>query len=313
MLSEIRKQLPSNAGEAFWPHFFEYLSCHYDIQRFFIPNNFPAFIYHQLLRCSQFKVSFDEMFFKTQRAIKTEVEMVEIRQACMLTAATLNYAKDILKACETRCGQLYWEGACLTSERLRSLMERYCSDHGGKSDGTIVACGLDAANPHCEGHGPLKPNQLIVIDFFPCLQRSHYYGDMTRTVMLGNPNVDQKRMYDCVLDCQKRLIDQIRPGVSTKSLMSFAVKFFEDSGFGIKRTEAGCEGFIHSVGHGLGLDLHEYPSVGNQEITLEPGMVITIEPGLYYKHIGGVRIEDDVLVTENGCELLTHCDYELVL
>lgn len=313
LLTEVRKQLPLKTGDAFWSIFFEYLSRSYNIQHFFIPNDFPASVYQQLLNHSKFTVGFDETFFKTQRAVKTEAEMVEIRKACALTAATLDYAKGILKSCESRVDQLYWEREVLTSERLRSLMERYCSDHGGKADGTIVACGQDAANPHCEGQGPLKLNQLIVMDFFPCLRSSHYYGDMTRTVMLGIPNEDQKRMYDCVLECQKRLVEQVRPGVSTKSLMTFAVKFFEDSGFGIKRTEAGCEGFIHSVGHGVGLDLHEYPSVGNQDIMLEAGMVITIEPGLYYKHIGGVRIEDDVLITEDSCELLTHCDYKLVL
>lgn len=310
---EIRKQLALNEHNTFWPIFFEYLSKTYDIQRFFIPNDFPAFIYQQLLNHPKFTIEFDENFFKTQRSIKTETEIVEIRKACALTAATLDYAKAILKACETRCGQLYWEGEILTSEHLRFLMESYCHEHGGKADGTIVACGRDAANPHCEGQGPLMAHQLIVLDFFPCLQNSHYYGDMTRTVMVGMPNEDQKRMYDCVLECQRRLIAQVHPGISTKSLMAFAVKFFEDSGFGLRRTKAGCEGFIHSVGHGIGLDLHEYPSVNNQEITLESGMVITIEPGLYYKSIGGVRIEDDVLVTENGCEILTHCGYELVL
>ena len=310
---EVRKQLALNSSNTFWPVFFEYLSKKYDIQRFFIPNDFPAFIYRQLLNCAKITVDFDETFFKTQRAIKTETEIAEIRKACALTAATIDYAKGILKSCEDRHGQLYWSGEILTSECLRTLMESYCHKHGGKADGTIVACGQEAANPHCEGQGPLMSNQLTVIDFFPYLRNSHYYGDMTRTVMLGAPSEEQKRMYNCVLECQKRLIDQVRPGISTKSLMAFAVKFFEDNGYGLKRTETGCEGFIHSVGHGIGLDLHEYPSVGNQEITLEAGMIITIEPGLYYRNTGGVRIEDDVLVTENGCEMLTHCGYELSL
>lgn len=310
---EIRKQLSLGNNDVIWSAFFEYLHEKYDIKHFFIPHDFPAFIYKQLLNNPTFSVDFDDNFFAAQRAIKTETEIAEIRKACTLTAATIDYAKTILKNCESRYGQLYWNGEVLTSERLRILMESYCFDQGGKADGTIVACGKDAANPHCLGQGPLYTNQYIVIDFFPCVRSSHYYGDMTRTVMLGVPNEDQKRMYDCVLECQKKLISQVRPGISTKSLMDFAVKFFEANGYGLKRTQDGYEGFIHSVGHGIGLDLHEYPSVGNRDITLLPGMVITIEPGLYYKGIGGVRIEDDVLVTENGFELLTHCSYELTL
>lgn len=311
--TNIRKQLALNDESSFWPNFFAYLSENYEIQRFFIPNDFPAFIYKQLLNHSKFTVDFDDNFFKTQRAIKTEDELVEIRKACALAEDTIRYAKAILRACESRCEQLYWEDEILTSERLRTLMESYCYENGGKADGTIVACGKEAANPHCVGQGPLKANQLIVIDFFPCLRSSHYYGDMTRTVMLGTPNQEQRRMYDCVLECQKRLIAQVRPGISTKSLMAFAVKFFEDNGYGLKKSKDGCEGFIHSVGHGIGLDLHEYPSVSNQDIILASDMVITIEPGLYFKDIGGVRIEDDVRVIENGCEILTHCNYELTL
>ena len=206
LLSEVRKKLALTDSNCFWPHFFEYLSKTYGIQRFFIPNNFPAFIYKQLIEHPQFTVDFDEKFFKTQRAIKTETEIAEIRKACALTAATLEHAKAILKACETRSEQLYWEGEILTSERLRFLMESYCHEHGGKADGTIVACGQEAANPHCEGQGALKPHQLIVMDFFPCLQSSHYYGDMTRTIMVGTPSKEQKRMYDCVWECQKHLI-----------------------------------------------------------------------------------------------------------
>lgn len=313
LLPEIRKQLSLSNNDAFWPAFFHYLHRHYSIQRFFIPNDFPAYLYHSLVGNPAFSVTFDDDFFKKQRAIKTKNELKEIRKACALTEATIEYAKTILQNCASHQNQLYWENKCLTAERLRTLMELYCYEHGGKADGTIVACGKDAANPHCVGQGPLYKNQFIVIDFFPCDRNSHYYGDMTRTVMVGEPQISQKKMYNCVLECQKRLIEQIRPGISTKTLMNFAVKYFEDNGYGLKKTADGCEGFIHSVGHGLGLDLHEYPSVGYHDIMLQPGMVITVEPGLYYKDLGGVRIEDDVLVTEDGCEVLTHCNYELTL
>lgn len=308
LLTEVKKYL--REGD-FWPSFFFFLKEKYDVDVFIIPDDFPASIYWAINSVVQ--VKFDAEFFKTQRAIKNPLEVLEIKKACQLTADTIGFAKKILRQSQVLNGLLLWEGEVLTSERLRSVMEVYCMEHGGYSTDTIVACGKDAANPHCQGLGSIQENQLIVIDFFPCLQSSHYYGDMTRTFVKGKASEIQLNMYKCVLDCQRALISKVRSGVLTSELMHFAVNFFEESGYGLLRNREGCEGFIHSVGHGLGLDLHEYPSVGSQPIELKSGMVITIEPGLYFKSIGGIRIEDDVLVTEDGCEILTQLDYELEL
>ena len=308
LLTEVKKNLK---GGDFWPSFFLFLKETYAIDTFVIPEDFPALIYSAINSVVQ--VKFDAEFFKTQRAIKNSSEIIEIKKACQLTANTIGFAKEILHQSQVSNGLLYWQGEVLTSEHLRSMMEVYCMENGGRSTDTIVACGEDATNPHCQGFGPIQENQLIVIDFFPHLKSSRYHGDMTRTFIKGKASEAQLSMYKCVLDCQRALISKVRSRVLTSDLMCFAADFFEKSGYGIRRNKDGCEGFIHSVGHGLGLDLHEYPSVGHQPIELKSGMVITIEPGLYFNSIGGVRIEDDVLVTKDDCEVLTQLDYTLEL
>lgn len=312
LLSDIRKILKEKLPTLpYWLALFKYLKEKFCIDAFIIPHNFPAKIYSEI--SSQVPIKFDPTFFNNQRAIKTNQEVDEIKTACQLTASTIDYAKSILRKCIVKNGILYFDNEILTSERLRSFMEVFCLQHGGISQGTIIACGKDAVNPHCQGAGPLYKNELIVIDFFPRLKESHYYGDMTRTVLVGECSSQQKELYQCVLQCQHELILRVKPGVHVRSLMEFAVQFFENKGYGLKKSENNYEGFIHSVGHGLGLDLHEYPSVSYNDTLLQPGMVITIEPGLYFKTIGGVRIEDDVLVTENGCKVLSKCDYELII
>lgn len=292
-----------------WSAFFRYLQQQYAIDRFVVPNDFPATVYAQ---CYQtVPLGFDAAAFETMRAIKTASEIDEIRKACKVTADILGYAKSILHHSTVHNHQLEYDGSMLTSERLRTLMEQYGFNHGACAEDTIVAGGEQAVHPHHRGEGPLYEGQLIVLDCFPYLKQSGYYGDMTRTVVKGYAKSEQMRMYQCVRDCQQALIERIHPGVLTSDLMQFALDFFERAGFGLKQTAMGCEGFIHSVGHGLGLGLHEYPSVGAQAIALEAGMVITVEPGLYFHTIGGVRIEDDVVVTPTGCERLSDCSYEL--
>ena len=313
-LPELRKRLETEIkNQGYWSALFDYLHSEYKVAAFVLPYNFPAGIYEHIRFSNKFSVGFDDDFFKTQRAIKRSDEIVEIRKACNITVQTLTYVKRILSECEQQNGWLYYDGDVLTSERLRFLMEQYCLQCGGRGQDSIVACGQEAANPHSLGTGPLMAQQLIVVDFFPYLQSSHYYGDMTRTFFVGQPSVEEENLYNCVLECQRQVIARVRPGVSTRELMTFAVDFFDKHGYGIKKNADGYEGFIHSLGHGIGLDLHEFPSVGNCDITLQPGMVVTIEPGLYFRDIGGVRIEDDILITESGCEILTPCDYDWII
>ena len=312
LLSPIRAILKEKfTSLSYWAALFKYLKEKFLVDSFVIPNDFPSKIYAEI--SFYVPVKFDPEFFNTQRAVKTAKEVKEITLACQLAASTINYAKSILQSCIVKNNTLHLDNEVLTAEQLRTLMELFCMQNGGIAEGTIVACGQDAVNPHCQGFGPLRANELIVIDFFPRLKSSHYYGDMTRTFIVGKSNSEQEKLYQCVLQCQRELILRVKPGISVKSLMEFAVQFFENSGYGLKKSENGCEGFIHSVGHGLGLDLHEYPSVSYNDTILQAGMVITIEPGLYFKSIGGVRIEDDVLVTENGCEVLSKYDYNLIL
>ncbi len=185
-------------------------------------------------------------------------------------------------------------------------------------EGVIVAGGKDSAQPHAIGRGILKQGEPIVIDIFPRSKKTKYFADMTRTVCLGKPSKKLAAMHKAVLGAQRLAYSMVRPGVKGKDIQAAVERYFERKGFGRiaprakgKKGWLGKEGFIHGVGHGVGMRIHERPRVSHSRDTLKEGDVITIEPGLYYKDTGGVRIEDMVLVTRTGCRSLTKFSKQL--
>ena len=173
---------------------------------------------------------------------------------------------------------------------------------------TIVASGPNSALPHHRaGNRALCLGDLVVLDFGGVLDG--YCSDLTRTVSVGTPAPDARRLHAAVRDAQQAAIEAVRPGVTATSVDAAARTLLESRGLG--------EAFGHGTGHGLGLDIHEEPRVGPPRpdaptVQLEPGMVVTIEPGAYLPGMGGVRVEDDVLVTESGCEVLTSVPRDLL-
>jgi Xaa-Pro aminopeptidase len=162
---------------------------------------------------------------------------------------------------------------------------------------TIVASGVRSALPHAQPTAArFTPGDLVVVDMGAF--QEGYASDMTRMLSVGAPSAKAKRLYRAVLEAQLAAIDAVRPGVSTVSVDRAARRVL--AGYGLER----C--FIHSTGHGLGLEIHEPPRLGKRDRRrLSPGMAITIEPGAYIEGFAGVRIEDTVVVTDRGCEILT--------
>jgi Xaa-Pro aminopeptidase len=162
---------------------------------------------------------------------------------------------------------------------------------------TIVAGGERSALPHAQPtSAPLATGQLVVVDMGAL--REGYCSDMTRMLFLGAPSAKVKRAYRAVLEAQLAAIDAVRPGVSTARVDAAARKVLKTYGL--------ADAFVHSTGHGLGLEIHEPPRIGRKDKTkLAPGMAITIEPGVYIEGFGGIRIEDTVVVTKTGCDILT--------
>jgi Xaa-Pro aminopeptidase len=169
---------------------------------------------------------------------------------------------------------------------------------------TIVAAGAHSALPHAHPTGQrLEENDLLLIDMGACLDG--YMSDMTRMAFLGLPNKRVRTLYDAVLEAQLAGIDAVRPGVTAAQV--------DGAARGVLKKHGLDREFVHSTGHGLGLEIHEGPRIGKKDQTvLRAGMVITIEPGAYIDRVGGVRIEDTVLVTANGCEVLTPTTKEFV-
>jgi Xaa-Pro aminopeptidase len=170
---------------------------------------------------------------------------------------------------------------------------------------TIVACGDDACGPHNEGSGPFRAHEPIVMDVFPKSSKTGYYADITRTVVRGKPSDALKRVYETVLQGQELGLGMVKAGASGKAIHTAINDLFEHAGYHTGVINERVQGFFHGTGHGVGLEIHEPPRISRLDDTLQPGHVVTVEPGLYYLGVGGVRIEDTVLVTSDGYENLT--------
>jgi len=248
-----------------------------------------------------------------RRAIKSHQEIFWITQSQRAAVAAMRAATDCIQlASISKTGLLKNKGRTLTSESIKdiigqALWQRNCSD-----DGTIVAVGPQGARPHDTGSGPIRKGVPVVIDIFPRNKQSGYWGDMTRTIVRGEPSPEIRRMHRDVLAAQKLALSMLRPGVESRAVQKAVEQFFRDAGHETRLSPPGQEcGFIHSVGHGVGLDIHESPGLRNEPGRLVAGNVVTVEPGLYIPGLGGVRIEDTVVITTTGHKGLASCSKKL--
>jgi len=250
-----------------------------------------------------------------ERLIKTPREVKSMRRVQRAAVEAMRAAREMIGASKPDDrGRLASPGGeMLTSEGVRARIEQVLLQRNCQAEEIIVAGGDQAVDPHERGHGVLHAGTPIVLDIFPRSKTTGYWGDITRTVVRGTPSPERKRLYATVLAAQKEALATVRPGVTGKEIHERIHAHFEREGYVTGMTEDGPQGFIHSTGHGVGLDIHEAPSVGPSGGALEEGQVITIEPGLYYRGTGGVRIEDTVVVTQDGCSLLARCSKDFVL
>jgi Xaa-Pro aminopeptidase len=267
-----------------------------------VPDNMWA-IYVETLREQGIRVRYQSPYFP-QRMVKSPLEISAIKATGVVAKKALREAISLIKSSTIDWDDtLVLDGKRLTSEYVRMRIEQVFLAHGCASGETIVSCGDESALPHHHGTGPLRAGEPIVIDIFPRDTTSGYFFDMTRTIVKGTPRPELRKLYATVLRAQLAGLAAVKPGRKCSEVHAAVQSVFTRAGY--KTTDE--EGFIHSTGHGLGLAIHEGPSVSTRsDDVLRPGMVITIEPGLYYKDTGGVRIEDTVLVTAKGMANLTN-------
>ncbi|MFB6082990.1 MAG: M24 family metallopeptidase [Halorientalis sp.] len=248
------------------------------------------------------------------RATKTDAEIDHVRAAQKANEAAMRAAEELLAAATVEDGRLHHEGEPLTSERVKEEIEVTLLREGCALDETIVACGADAADPHDRGSGPLAADEPVIVDIFPRDKTSSYHADMTRTFVVGDPGDEIRAWYDLTAEAKRAALSAIEPGATGADVHDAVCDVYEDAGEPTLRSDETTEtGFIHNTGHGVGLDVHEQPLVGPGGDELEPGHVVTVEPGLYDPEVGGVRIEDIVVVTEDGYENLTDYPERLVV
>lgn len=269
------------------------------IEHIGVPMRFPVGIYRSL--SEDFDVVPVESPVAGLRSIKSASEIVAIKAAQRSCQVSMKIAIDLIAASKPKGDILYSGDVPLTSEKVRNAIEVTLLVEGCEAVDTIVAGGDQAVDPHCRGSGPLPANSPIVLDIFPRSKSSRYFADMTRTVLKGEASPEVTEMFEAVTAAQDAGLAAVRSGVTGKEVHSSVAEAFKDRGY----PETEGKGFTHSTGHGVGLEVHERPSLSEAGEVLDADNVITVEPGLYYPGIGGIRLEDLVVVTSRGCDDLT--------
>jgi Xaa-Pro aminopeptidase len=270
------------------------------------------------LRADGIEVVVDEPEFIRRRRVKNELEIDGVRRAQAAANGAMGVAAELLRDAYDRDGVLYHRGDVLTSEVVREAMREHTAAAGCPMPGDVIVAAEGAgASGHDPGSGPLGAGVPIVIDIWPEDEASACWADMTRTFVAGaGPADDVVEMHRLSLEALEAVKAAARPGVTGRELYDIACDVFEAAGHKTQRTkpegETLNEGFYHSLGHGVGLEVHEYPSLGRSgNDPLVPGDVIAVEPGTYRPDYGGVRLEDLLLITPDGCEVLTDYPYDL--
>ena len=262
-----------------------------------VPASFPLG-YAREIAAHKIRLTATNGLFWPERETKSDKEIQMMSRALRITETGLARGVEVLKASKFGPGRkLRWAGKTLTSEILRAEIDSAILRAGGTPNGTIVAGGDQACDPHERGFGPLYANSLIILDVFPRDAKTGYFGDMTRTVMRGRAREPQRQLWEAVRAGQALALKRIKAGVDGAEIHKAIQDFFAKRGYRTEVRKGRQVGFFHGTGHGLGLEIHEYPRL--QKVTLKDRQVLTVEPGLYYPGIGGARQEDVVVVTKN--------------
>ncbi len=245
-----------------------------------------------------------------ERSVKSEEEKLMIKKSITATRKAFLRIEHILSQSLIDGEKIFYKDNLVTSEYLKTEAERVLVEEGMMSmEGIIISCGPHSAQPHHQGRGIIRPHSSIICDIFPRNKETGYFGDMTRTYLKGVASKEILKMYESVLKAQEVALEIVKAGVKIKDIHEAVCEIFKSHGH-----EIGDRGFVHGTGHGLGLDIHESPLVfARSEGFLEKGNIITLEPGLYYPEHGGIRIEDVVYITNDGCENLTGHEKKLVI
>jgi Xaa-Pro aminopeptidase len=253
--------------------------------------------------------------FETRRRVKNEFELEGIRRAQRGCEAAMAAACDLLRRAEASNGTLTADGAPLTCERLKLVVEGVFGQHGLSAEEFVVSHGPQTAIGHEMGSGPIAPNEPIVFDLFPRDRESGCYADMTRTFVVGKPDDELVRYQRLCREALDRALEAIRPGAPGREVHRLVCDFFQEHGYPTQLSKQPGEvlrdGFYHGLGHGVGLEVHEKPALGRGRDELVAGDVVAVEPGLYRQGYGGCRLEDLVLVTDEGAQNLTDYPYDL--
>jgi len=313
-LTQCRKQLEKQRRKVTFPQIIRLLLAREHIRKVSVPYNFPYGIAADLRRLGIRAVPRNGTFLP-QRERKNAEEVQKISAALTMAEVGLAEGMQALRASKIgRKGKLMYKNNPLTSEKLRGIINSAIAQAGGTATNTIVAGGRQGCDPHERGHGVLYANQPIIIDVFPRSQKTGYFGDITRTVVKGRASDMLRKMYYTVERGQEIAFEVIANKVSGRKVHETIQKFFQKEGFKTGKVNGHMQGFFHGTGHGLGLEIHEPPRMSPTSTDiLRNGHVITVEPGLYYPEIGGVRLEDVAHVTSKGPRNLTRFEKVLEL
>jgi Xaa-Pro aminopeptidase len=281
-----------------------------------VPPDFPVSVADHL-RANGIDLSPQSELFAERRRAKSEAEVAGIRRAQRGTEQAMAAARDMLRRAETRGDALFLDGEPLTVERIKTVLARVFTDADLLADDFIVSHGAQTAVGHDGGSGAILANEPIVLDLFPRDRESGCFSDMTRTFVVGEPSAELREWHRLTEEAINRAFALVKPGAVGRDIHVDTCRFYEEHGYPTQLSkERGTvllEGFYHGLGHGVGLEVHEAPSLGmgGASDRLVPGDVVTLEPGLYKPGVGGCRLEDIVLVTEDGAENLTQFPYDL--
>jgi Xaa-Pro aminopeptidase len=272
-----------------------------------VPENFPLALAQDLARLGV-RIRIRKGLFFPERACKNAEEVKKISAALMMAEVGLSEGIQAVKNSKIgRNRRLMYHGVPLTSEKLRAIIDTAILQAGGLAAHTIVAGGRQACDPHQEGHGALRAQEPIILDVFPRSQKTGYFGDISRTIVKGRPSEAFRKMFHTLARAQEVAFEHLKHKVPARDIHDHVQEFLEQQGYKTGKIHGRMQGFFHSTGHGLGLAIHEAPTLSNHSAEiLKPGNVVTVEPGLYYSDLGGgIRLEDVALVTGNGPRNLT--------